>query len=172
MICPKCGTTHNNPIRFCTACGTALYQTTSTQITKSSRSFSTKYILIITIALVVITATVYLVLNNKKDNKPSAVDAAASMYIPGKYPQATEKLLTPDDLIPMNLQELRIMRNEIFARHGYIFKSQEMIRYFNNQSWYQPRYNEVAGMFSDTEKKNIELIKVYEKLSTEYDEDF
>ena len=54
------------------------------------------------------------------------------------------------------------MRNEIFARHGYIFKSEEMINYFSEQSWYSPTNNDVISLLTVIERKNIELIKSYE----------
>ncbi len=40
-------------------------------------------------------------------------------------------------LASLSLEELKIMRNEIFARYGYIFKKGgEMDTYFNKQDWY------------------------------------
>ena len=78
------------------------------------------------------------------------------------YPQASERLLTPDDVSNLTGWELKIMRNEIFARHGYIFKKEEMRNYFMYEKWYVPRFENVDGMLSDVEKKNIELIKRYE----------
>lgn len=38
----------------------------------------------------------------------------------GQYPFASERLLTEDDLAGRSAYDLKIMRNEIFARHGYI----------------------------------------------------
>ena len=57
------------------------------------------------------------------------------------------------------------MRNEIFARHGYIFKSNpEMIKYFNNQSWYTPQYYDVTNIaFGNREKFNVNFIKNHER---------
>jgi len=46
------------------------------------------------------------------------------------YPQASDKLLTAEDVNNLSGWELKIMRNEIFARYGYIFKSEEMRNYF------------------------------------------
>lgn len=54
------------------------------------------------------------------------------------------------------------MRNEIFARHGYIFKTDDMRQYFNSQNWYSPMYNEVSSSLSSIEKYNVEFIKKYE----------
>lgn len=83
--------------------------------------------------------------------------------IPGKYPFASTRLLTMSDLENYSAEELRIMRNEIFARHGYIFKTPEMKLYFANQPWYTPKYSDVSRFLTDIEKKNIELIKTREK---------
>jgi len=80
----------------------------------------------------------------------------------GLYPQASEKLLYASDLRGLSKYDLKIMRNEIFARHGYIFKTPDMISYFKKQSWYQGQYNDVTSMLTIIEKKNIELIKKYE----------
>ena len=54
------------------------------------------------------------------------------------------------------------MRNEIFARHGYIFQTNDMKAHFKSQDWYIPKYNDVNSMLTDIEIKNIELIKRYE----------
>jgi len=78
------------------------------------------------------------------------------------YPVASERYLNSDDVNNLTGWELKIMRNEIFARHGYIFKTEEMRNYFMYEKWYVPRYENVDGMLSDVEKKNIELIKRYE----------
>jgi len=79
-----------------------------------------------------------------------------------KYPQTSERLLTDSDLQNINKKDLRIMRNEIFARYGYIFKSEELKAYFKNQSWYTPKYSDVNSMLTNIEKKNIEFIKSHE----------
>ena len=58
----------------------------------------------------------------------------------------------------------KIIRNEIFARHGYIFKSGgEMDKYFRSKKWYIPKFNNINHLLSDIEKHNIQLIKQLEK---------
>lgn len=81
---------------------------------------------------------------------------------PGMYPQASERFLSRSDIANLNKYQLKIMRNEIFARHGYIFKTPEMKSYFSQQSWYHGQYNDVNSMLSGIEKRNIELIRKYE----------
>jgi hypothetical protein len=61
------------------------------------------------------------------------------------------------------------MRNEIYARHGYIFKSADLWRHFTAQKWYHPQYTDVNSMLSGIEKSNINLIKRYEKDADEGD---
>ncbi len=82
--------------------------------------------------------------------------------INGLYPQASQVLLSPSDLSSFSRYDLKIMRNEIYARHGFIFKTPEMKSYFSQQFWYKGQYNNVTSMLSTIEKQNIELIKKYE----------
>ena len=90
----------------------------------------------------------------------SAINNSSSMQ--GKFPQASERLLTSSDLSGMSKKDLKIMKNEIFARKGYIFKTAEMKSYFANQSWYSGQYDDVTLMLSAEEKQNVEIIKKYE----------
>lgn len=54
------------------------------------------------------------------------------------------------------------MRNEIFARHGYIFRTDDMKRYFSQQPWYRAQSNDVLSSLSPIELANIETIKAAE----------
>jgi len=84
--------------------------------------------------------------------------------VPGLYPESSTKYLTERDLYGKSKYDLKIMRNEIYARHGYIFKSSpDMMEYFNSQSWYKPGYNDVSGILSDLEQANIKFIQAHEK---------
>jgi hypothetical protein len=82
---------------------------------------------------------------------------------PGLYPQASIRPLTHNELIPLSKWQLKIMRNEIFARHGYIFKGAAMRNYFNAQPWYYPRLRDVSHLLTSIEQKNISFIQRYEK---------
>ena len=54
------------------------------------------------------------------------------------------------------------MRNEIFARHGYLFEAGEMKDYFTKQAWYQARSTDVGSWLSPIEQANIQRIKEQE----------
>ncbi len=79
-----------------------------------------------------------------------------------KYPEASNRYVTHRDLAGKSLGELRIMRNEIFARHGYKFKTEEMSKYFTKQKWYEPKYDDVTSRLTEIEIANIKMIKQYE----------
>jgi len=80
----------------------------------------------------------------------------------GSYPEGSTRYLGYEDVRNKSSQELRIMRNEIYARHGYIFKSEDLRLYFSQQSWYQPMYVDVENDLSKMEKTNIQYIKSFE----------
>lgn len=79
------------------------------------------------------------------------------------YPDMSSVLLDRSYLENKDEWELRIMRNEIYARHGYIFKLPELREYFMKQSWYVPVREDVTNSLTPIEKENIELIKRYEE---------
>ncbi len=75
---------------------------------------------------------------------------------------STLVLLKVADLEGLSAEELRLKRNEIFARHGYIFKDKALTEYFSKFDWYKPQNKDVTAMLSETERKNSELIKTME----------
>ena len=59
---------------------------------------------------------------------------------------------------------LSLIRNEIFARHGYVFKKEEYRNYFNSMPWYTPNpsFSGSVNDLNSIEKYNVELIKSLE----------
>ena len=90
----------------------------------------------------------------------------------GEYPQASQRLLKARDVENMMKEDLQFMRNEIFARHGYCFNKIEQRQLFEMEDWYVPNTVDIRGLLSDIEKKNIELIKRYEKYAKEYGDEY
>lgn len=81
----------------------------------------------------------------------------------GDYSWICYTRLSGADLAGLSRSELRVMRNTIYARHGYIFSSADLNNYFSRFSWYTP-YTKVVPEreLSSVEKHNINLIKAYE----------
>lgn len=69
------------------------------------------------------------------------------------------RLLNTPYLMNIPREQLRLMRNEILARHGYVFKSQDLRDYFGRKAWYRPAANNSAIKLSIIEQTNVELIK-------------
>jgi hypothetical protein len=83
----------------------------------------------------------------------------------GRWPWTSERLIRPAELGPLSLGELELMRNEIYARHGWIFRRPDLRNYFESQPWYRPRSDnayysnqQVEAELSPVERKNIQII--------------
>jgi hypothetical protein len=79
-----------------------------------------------------------------------------------RFVKISECLLTEDDIKGFSKQELRVLRNEIYARHGHIFKSKDLRDYFSAKDWYKPQYEDTSDLLNTIEKKNIAFIKKHE----------
>jgi hypothetical protein len=90
----------------------------------------------------------------------------------GQYPQGSKRLLTEDDVNNLAKEDLEIMRNEIFARHGYCFRKKNLREMFEDKDWYIPNTIDIKNSLTDIEKKNITLIKRFEKYAVEYGDDY
>lgn len=81
------------------------------------------------------------------------------------YPSDTQ-YITYGDLDGLDRGTVALMRNELYARHGYIFNKDEYKNYFGSKSWYVPMYsdqNTVVSMFSDIERANLNTLMSYEE---------
>lgn len=90
----------------------------------------------------------------------------------GEYPQSSARLLTEKDVENIRPADLRIMRNEIYARHGYSFKLEDMRKHFDAEDWYMAVSQDISDRLTDKEKKNAALIKRYENYGEEYYDSF
>ncbi len=81
-------------------------------------------------------------------------------------------LLTDDKLTGLSLLELRILREEFWARRGKKFDTPGIRQYFDWRDWYKPQKDQRRVKLNDIEKRNVELLERYEaaireKLSTD-----
>ena len=79
--------------------------------------------------------------------------------------------LTEDKLGGLSLLELRILREEFYARRGKKFEAPGIRDYFNWRDWYRPAKNQKAIKLGPTEQQNVDLLaareaKIREWLST------
>ena len=83
------------------------------------------------------------------------------------FPDSDSRYLSESELAGLSDWELRVARNELYARHGRKFKDTELQNYFNGCSWYNGTINpddfNDETMFNKYEMANRDLIRGYEK---------
>ncbi len=83
--------------------------------------------------------------------------------MPGDMELFENKLIAAQMLHGLSLNELRLLRNEIYARHGRQFQAIWLSQYFFSQPWYQPDDNFKDEQLTGPDKHNVETIVAYEK---------
>ena len=105
------------------------------------------------------------------NGQPAETAAAEAAVDPSKsntyvLPDSATKKLTESDVAGLSADQLRIARNEIYARHGMKFKSEDLQAWFGAQAWYQ---GTVSGsdfddsVLSETERANVKFLKEMEE---------
>lgn len=76
---------------------------------------------------------------------------------------SSTKKLTENDLKNLKKLELEILRNTIYARHGYTFKKKSYRQFFDSVEWYIPVSENVDAKLTALEKTNIKLLERFEQ---------
>jgi len=84
----------------------------------------------------------------------------ASKY-PGEFPEGSERLLTERDVEFLSQWGIKVMMNEIYARHGMKFSDPMLTQHFTHEGWYHATSGNVNSSLSKVEKENIEFLKNY-----------
>lgn len=82
-------------------------------------------------------------------------------------PNSSSQQLSLQEIEGLSLWELVIARNEIFARHGFVFGVPELKNYFDSKSWYQPNSSYNGNVQNAIEEYNVSLIKQVEEQKLE-----
>lgn len=97
------------------------------------------------------------VANSQRAKLPTGYREDSRGY-PGDYPYLSYQEFTEEDVEATDVLQIRIMRNEIFARHGYIFKSEDLKAHFSSLPWYKPQFDNVDDKLTEIEKLNIKRL--------------
>lgn len=128
----------------------------------------TTLIIVMSVAFaIVIGVLVTLLILQKQRNDMIQMSQSKPVTMVVSEPQSTYTLdkvrLSDEDVRYKSNWELCLMRNEIFARHGYIFSRSELRAHFENQPWYRGTTTRLGDIhLNDIEKYNVNLIKKYE----------
>ena len=113
------------------------------------------------------------------DVQPGAGGGNAAVQNPATgeylYAESASRLLTtadvsnfqaqyPNSMFPGERSITQMIINEMYARHGYIFKDQALTDYFAQKSWYTPRtadMEEIYPVMNAVEQANVTLLRTY-----------
>lgn len=62
----------------------------------------------------------------------------------------------------MNVHELMLLRNAVFAKYGYLFQNEIIFNHFEQFEWYVPGEEDLSELINETDQWNIDLILYYE----------
>jgi hypothetical protein len=91
---------------------------------------------------------------------PASVVAFAKAHGGFIFADSDQRLLREDELKDLSVTELRVARNEIFARRGRFFVDQNLASYFSQFSWYHPIKVDVD--LSPLETTNVNTLQTAE----------
>lgn len=78
-----------------------------------------------------------------------------------QYDWLSQRYATRADIQGLTSGQIRVLKNSLYARKGYIFRDARLRDYFNGQWWYTPRYRSVSG-FTRIEQANIAFLGRYD----------
>ena len=84
--------------------------------------------------------------------------------------ECSSRLIKDYELSGITKADLRLLKNEIFARRGYTFSSKDLKEYFAAFAWYNPLNNNSSIKFTQTEQKNIDLIDNHIKNGDDFED--
>jgi hypothetical protein len=178
-FCPQCGNSVDSDSRFCKHCGSSLVKNIPAPLPPEA-SLPTKrpsHMLWIggasILGLLCITViTVFLFRSRQPKVQASTTEssvtaAATTLTISDKAQQIEAKILRDEylsngDITGLSAYELRVLRNVHFARYGRKYDQPELRDYFLTRPWYKPSDSYSNSMITETDKANINVIKMTE----------
>ena len=94
---------------------------------------------------------------------PEAAESNTTAQQEDSYllPESNSRYYDYDELLGMSVDDLNLAIDEIYARHGRMFKDDAVQAYFDRQSWYTPKYEPDQldavsdSLLNDYEKENV-----------------
>jgi serine/threonine-protein kinase len=104
---------------------------------------------------------------NANNANANASPTPATIVVSEQMQRAEQKIvagasLKGEDLTGLTTQQLRILRNAVFARYGRVFEAGELQQYFQSRPWYRARRDFSEKTLTDADRANADLIKAYE----------
>lgn len=90
----------------------------------------------------------------------------------GDFPAASKVYLDIPEVENLLPEQIEMIRNEIYARHGYSFTNLKIRRIFDAKEWYIPMGIDIRDQLTEIEARNIDLLYNYEEYYDDYYNDF
>ena len=112
--------------------------------------------------------------DTKKETYTEDIDGEINEYTQDLYVASTDKIqeinasldkLTKEDVENLKKVDIMIIRNSIYARHGFSFKDANLRSFFESQEWYMPVSTDIQKDLTKVERENIKLLLQYEKIA-------
>ena len=97
-----------------------------------------------------------------QENTSAASSIPEHLYKIENYLTPADRVVTPAELAGWSKAELRVMRNEVFARHGRIFQSADLQDYFSKKAWYRENASYSDDLLTAVDKENVRIIQEHE----------
>src|SRR6266478_8100642 len=73
--------------------------------------------------------------------------------------------VSPADMSALALEDLKLVRGIVFGKHGRIFKDPDIKRFLESRTWFKADPNFQNSALNDTERKNLDVIRLAEAQS-------
>lgn len=192
ITCSRCGNLLAPNARICPRCGAQVNYTDQTvkmqqpqqqpyvpQPFPPKKGNNTMLLVIITFLLIIaiIFLAVFLFKNSDKKKTVTPAKTEQTATIQKDAPKdrleqlqevVDQRNLSTSEVDELSVNDKRLLRNYIYARHGYVFKDSQLSNYFRQFSWYSGRYtstDQVERMFNSYERANVQ--KLTDKTATQ-----
>jgi len=104
---------------------------------------------------------------NNANANASPTPTPATIVVSDQMLRAEQKVvagtaLKGEDLAGLTPQQLRLLRNAVFARHGRVFDAGELQQYFQSRPWYRAARDFNERSLTNADRANADLVKAYE----------
>ncbi|WP_296142411.1 YARHG domain-containing protein [uncultured Flavobacterium sp.] len=86
------------------------------------------------------------------------ISLSVSAQIPKDCSKCSSEIIDETDIQSLDSYALKLLKNEIYARKGYVFSNLVYADYFKKFSWYKPLNDNSKIVFSDLETNNIGIL--------------
>src|SRR5882724_9649241 len=72
------------------------------------------------------------------------------------------KSITTADMNALEIDDLKLVRGVVFGKHGRVFKYTDIRRFLESRSWFKADPNFQNSALNDTERRNLDVIRIAE----------